>query len=134
MSEELKGCPFCGGSDIEIEDQAYHSQLMRNDPSMGDCRITCNDCMARSDVFTHEDGDRVQCAIAAWNTRNLPQNKLEVEIAVEYISKTVKMLYELDELESVDRPAKALHNLVQAMIIIRKALGIQEEPNHPAPS
>lgn len=61
---ELKKCPFCNGN-ASIEDQTDMS-------GFGDCRITCDDCMARSDIYTDEDGDRVQIAIEAWNTRTIP--------------------------------------------------------------
>lgn len=61
--EELLPCPFCGGK-ARIE-----SQVSMYD--FGDCRISCDDCMARSDIFTDEDGDRVAVAIEHWNLRIL---------------------------------------------------------------
>lgn len=59
--EELKNCPMCGDeAKVELqEDIAGHQ----------DCRITCNGCMTRSDVYTTEDGYPTELAIKAWNTR-----------------------------------------------------------------
>lgn len=61
LSDKPLPCPFCGGI-AEIEDQIDMYDF-------GDCRITCTTCMARSDVYTSEDGDRIKRAITSWNTR-----------------------------------------------------------------
>ena len=61
----LKNCPFCEGKAF-IEDQ--HSI-----EKFGDCRITCEDCYARSDVFFKEpdetEENMIYEAIRAWNNR-----------------------------------------------------------------
>jgi Lar family restriction alleviation protein len=56
MTEELKPCPFCGSSDIEIYEHPYECQP---DLYSVDC-----DCGAGVELFKSRD-----LAIEAWNRR-----------------------------------------------------------------
>lgn len=62
---ELKPCPFCGSTHIEIEKTQmceYEKANIESDGYWYDC--FCNNCLAgTSDFITQEDAEK------AWNTR-----------------------------------------------------------------
>ena len=62
MSEELKACPFCGSANVEIS------------PYGGAKAVACMDCFCRSEIFEGENAK--EKAIAAWNRRAKPENKV----------------------------------------------------------
>lgn len=61
MTEKLKPCPFCGGTDIEVESSDY-----------GGPYVFCNDCGALGPPtrWTDETADDHARARALWNTRH----------------------------------------------------------------
>ena len=59
--EELKACPFCGSTNVEIS------------PYGGAKAVACMDCFCRSEIFEGENAK--EKAIAAWNRRAAPENK-----------------------------------------------------------
>lgn len=59
MSDELKPCPFCGGSEIYAEEYEHHPGAMR-------WRVFCAGCMAGVDTGTRQSAD---AAVQDWNRR-----------------------------------------------------------------
>jgi Lar family restriction alleviation protein len=59
VSEELKACPFCGGSDVELRDP--HMMFSRL------AAVGCNACEIQGPLAS-----KAEEAIAAWNTRLSP--------------------------------------------------------------
>lgn len=69
MSEELKPCPFCGGTDTFVERLDYSAAYVQCDSSIGEhCA-----CLARGPVGVQDDdGEEIPggaAAIRAWNRR-----------------------------------------------------------------
>lgn len=87
--EKLLPCPFCGG-EAQVEDYEYRRQFLN--PTEGDCRITCDGCMARSDVMRNEDGDgdRVKAAIKVWNARYPTKREEKLRKALEHCNNVLK--------------------------------------------
>lgn len=59
MSEELKPCPFCGGSEIYVEEYEHHPGAVR-------WRVFCAGCMAGIDTGTRQSMGQ---AVPDWNRR-----------------------------------------------------------------
>lgn len=59
MSDELKPCPFCGGSEIYAEEYEHHPGAMR-------WRVFCAGCMAGVDTGTRQS---MWQAVQDWNRR-----------------------------------------------------------------
>jgi len=83
MSEELKACPFCGGNDIRfslktrgVREIKYHATMYCND-----CHCYGKRTLTQSIPSSNYSGRRAikndktvqELAIAAWNTRTLPE-------------------------------------------------------------
>lgn len=59
MSDELKPCPFCGGSEIYAEEYEHHPGAVR-------WRVFCAGCMAGVDTGTRQSMGQ---AVQDWNRR-----------------------------------------------------------------
>ncbi len=72
MKVELLPCPFCGRQPRVIPDTSY-----------GEARVMCCDDCPVQPIASAElaDGETLQTAIAAWNTRPSPANPLPDEVA-----------------------------------------------------
>ena len=69
MSEELKPCPFCGGSEIYAEEYEHHPGAVR-------WRVFCAGCMAGIDTGTRQSMGQ---AVQDWNRRAERTCRVEVE-------------------------------------------------------
>ena len=70
MPEELKPCPFCGGTDIEIREVPGTWQGMKNGPPLRfEIRHHCDPLPGELRPFVEKVGRDRESAISAWNTR-----------------------------------------------------------------
>ncbi len=80
MSEELKGCPFCGGSKISIS----FSEICC--PIEWSAIALCSNCGCETEGsgVCSDKEDAKQEAIEAWNTRHIPEGFALVPIKPTY--------------------------------------------------
>ena len=70
MSEELKPCPFCGGTDIRFDIETMQPDNIHGGTwSCGDC-----DSVGPNTAYWHASEEEAKLDAAnAWNTRHIPE-------------------------------------------------------------